>query len=126
MWSAEAGEAFNHLKKALISAPVLALPRFDRPFKIEMDASESGVGAVLIQDGHPLAFLSKALGPRNRGLSTYEKEYMAILMAVDRWRAYLQGSEFIIWTDQSALSHLNDQRLVTPWQRRAYTKLMGM
>ena len=114
MWSTEAEEAFNHLKKSLISAPVLALPRFDRPFEIETDASEFGVGAVLIQDGHPLAFLSKALGPRNRGLSTYEKEYMAILMVDDRWRYYLEGSEFIIRTDQSALSHLNDQRLVTP------------
>jgi hypothetical protein len=74
--------AFEALKQALILAPVLALPNIDRPFIIETDACDVGVGAVLMQDGHPLAFLSKALGPKSRGLSTYEKEYMVILLAV--------------------------------------------
>lgn len=55
-----------------------------------MDASDSGVGAVLMQDGHPLAFFSNALGPKSRGLSTYEKEFMAILLAVQTWQSYLQ------------------------------------
>jgi hypothetical protein len=53
-----------------MSTPILALPNFDKPFMIEIDASDSGVGAVLMQDGHPLAYLSKALGPKSRGLST--------------------------------------------------------
>ena len=48
-----------------------------------------GIGAVLTQDGHPLAYISRALGPRSRGLSTYE-EYMAVLLAVQQWRQYLQ------------------------------------
>jgi hypothetical protein len=48
-----------------------------------------GVGAVLMQDGHPLAYVSRGLGPRTRGLSTYEKEYMAILLAVEQWHPYL-------------------------------------
>lgn len=51
---------------------------------------------------------------------------MAILMAVERWRSYLQGGEFVIRTDHSSLAHLGDQRLVTSWQRKAYTKLMGL
>lgn len=51
---------------------------------------------MLIQKGHPLAFLSRALGPKNRGLLTYEKECLAILMVVDRWRPYLQRREFVI------------------------------
>jgi len=69
---------------------------------------------VLIQRGHPLAFISKALGPRTRVLSTYEKEYLAILVAGEQWRHYLQCGEFIIYTDERSLVHLNEQRLHTP------------
>lgn len=75
--------AFQALKLALSTAPVLALPDFELPFHVETDASGTGVGAVLQQNGHPLAFISKSLSPRNQNLSTYEKEYLAILMAVD-------------------------------------------
>jgi hypothetical protein len=63
---------------------------------------------VLTQDGHPLAFVSRALGVKNQGLSTYEKEYLAIILAVDQWRPYLQHDEFIIYTDQRSLSHLSE------------------
>ena len=62
---------------------------FNKPFCVETDASGTGVGAVLMQGGHPLAFLSKALGPKSQGLSTYEKEYLAILLAVQQRRSYL-------------------------------------
>jgi len=82
-------QAFVALKQTLTSAPVLALVDFSKPFSVETDASGTGIGAVLMQNGHPLAYLSRALGPRSRGLSTYEKEYMAILMAVEQWRSYL-------------------------------------
>jgi hypothetical protein len=61
---------------------VLALPNFSKQFSIETDACGYGVGAVLLRDGHLLAFISKALGPNTQGLSTYEKEYLAILLAV--------------------------------------------
>ena len=84
------------------------------------------IGAVLQQDGHPIAYLSKALGTRNRGLSTYEKELMAILFAVEHWRPYLQAAEFVIKTNQRSLVHLEDQRLHTPWQQKAFTKLLGL
>ena len=89
VWSTEHETAFQSLKKCLSSTPVLALPDFKRQFCIETDASHYGVGAVLLQEGHPLAFLSRALGPKNQGLSAYEKEYMAIIIAVDQWRSYL-------------------------------------
>jgi hypothetical protein len=89
IWTVEHQQAFEVLKMALTSAPVLALPNFQKSFVIETDASGVGIGTVLMQSGHPLAFLSKALGPRSQGLSAYEKEYMAIIMVVDHWRSYL-------------------------------------
>lgn len=64
-----------------------------------------------MQQGHPLAFLSKALGPKNQGLSAYEKEYLAILLVVAHWRSYLQIAKFYIYTEVQ----LNEQRLHTIW-----------
>jgi len=88
-WTEPQANSFQALKDALTTALVLALPDFKKPFCVETEASGIGIGAILMQGGHPLAFLSKALGPRSQGLSTYEKEYMAILLALDQWRAYL-------------------------------------
>jgi hypothetical protein len=90
VWTPEHEAAFQALKQALSQSPVLALPNFAKPFMIETDASDSGVGAILMQEGHPLAFFNKALSPKTRGSSTYEKEFMAILLAVQQWRSYLQ------------------------------------
>ncbi|CAO2191183.1 unnamed protein product [Urochloa humidicola] len=126
IWTSIHQQAFQALKNALSSAPVLALPDFSVPFCIETDASGVGIGAVLIQKGHPLAYLSKALGPRSKGLSTYEKEYMAILAAIDQWRHYLQYGEFYIFTDQKSLVQLSEQRLHTQWQQKVFTKLLGL
>lgn len=126
IWTPTTKEAFQTLIQALISTPVLAMPDFSKQFIIETDASELGIGAVLQQNGHPVAYVSKALGVKSRGLSTYEKECLAILMAVDHWRSYLQYSEFVIRTDQKSLTHLDDQRLTTPWQQKALTKLLGL
>lgn len=114
VWTPAHDSTFEALKSALVSAPVLALPDFNKQFQIQTDASDRGVGAVLLQEGHPIAFVSKALGPRTRGLSTYDKEYLAILVAVDQWRSYLQHSEFVIYSDHRSLMHLSDQRLHTP------------
>lgn len=125
VWTDDHSAAFNTLKQALISAPVLAVPDFSKPFVVTTDASATGIGAVLSQQGHPLAFLSKALGPKNQGLSTYEKEYLAIIMAVAQWRSYLQLAEFTIFTDHKSLMQLNEQRLQTIWQQKVYSKLFG-
>lgn len=93
---------------------------------VETDASDKGIGAILMQNGHPIAFLSRALGPRHQGLSTYEKESLAIMLAVEKWRPYLQHDEFLIKTDHRSLAFLSDQRLSTPWQHKALTKLLGL
>ena len=119
-------EAFQALKQALTTAPVLAMPDFQEPFIIETDASDREIGAVLHQEGHPIAYVSRELGSKNQGLSTYEKEYLAILLAVDHWRHYLIQAEFEIRTDQRSLAHLDDQLLHTSWQQKALTKLFGL
>jgi hypothetical protein len=84
-WMEEATEAFTTLKKAMMQTPVLALPNFSLPFTVETDACDSGVGAVLMQQGHPIAYMSKALGIMNRKLFVYEKEFLAVIMVVDKW-----------------------------------------
>lgn len=126
VWTEAQETAFQVLKQALSTAPVLALPDFNTPFVVETDACDVGIGAVLSQKGHPIAYVSRALGPRNRGLSVYEKEYLAILLAVQQWRPYLQLREFVIRTDHKSLTHLTDQRLHTDWQQKALTKMMGL
>lgn len=89
VWTSETEASFQALKSALIEASVLALPNFTKTFVVETDASDKGIGVVLQQDGHPVAYMSHALGPRSQGLSTYEKECMDVLMAVEHWRSYL-------------------------------------
>lgn len=69
--------------------------------------------------------MSKVLCPKNQALSVYEREFLAVLMAVQKWKHYLQGQKFIIKTDQQALKHLLDQKIVTPVQQKWITKLLG-
>ena len=64
-WTEDAEEAFQQLKFAMTSPPVLALPDFSQPFIVETDAFGRGIGAVLMQGGHPLAYISKALSPKH-------------------------------------------------------------
>lgn len=125
-WTPVTAQAFRALQQALIDAPVLVVPDFAQPFVIETDACQTGVGAVLMQKDHPIAYLSKSLCSKNQALSTYEKECLAILMAVDKWRPYLQQHEFTIRTDQKSLLHLTEQRLTTGMQHKAFVKLMGL
>ena len=126
VWTSIQEQSFTALKTALMSAPMLALHDFSKPFVIETDARSIGVGAVLMQQGHLLMFLSKSLSPRLQGLSTYEKEYLAILMPVEQWHRYLQLAEFQILTDHKSLVQLEEQRLHTPWQQKVFTRLLGL
>ncbi|KAL6312566.1 hypothetical protein AAG906_005983 [Vitis piasezkii] len=98
-WTEGSNQAFMALKQAMITAPVLALPNFSKEFIIETDASGQGIGAVLMQEGHPIAYISKALSDRFQTLSTYEKEMLAILMAIKKWESYLVDRHFVIKTD---------------------------
>lgn len=86
VWSSAANVAFHQLKQAMTTAPVLALPNFNEEFVVETDASGKGIGDVLMQGGTPIAYLSKALCPKNQALSIYERKFLAVLLAVQKWR----------------------------------------
>ena len=105
-WSETATEAFNTLKKAVSTAPVLALPNFDIPFMVETDASGIGIGAVLSQAGNPISFFSKQFCPKLRASSTYIRELAAITTVVKKWCHYLLGHHFVIFTDHQSLRDL--------------------
>jgi hypothetical protein len=124
-WNEEAEHAFNSLKEAMTTPPVLGLPNFSKPFVIECDASGGGIGAVLMQSGQPLAYLSQGLKGKNLSLSTYEKELIALVMAIRKWRHYLLGQNFKVRTDQQALKYLLEQMIGTPAQQKWVSKLMG-
>lgn len=126
VWSPQVNSAFRALKQALVQAPVLALPNFTQDFVLEADACATGVGAVLMQQGHPVAFLSKALGPKNQTLSIYDKECLAILLAIDKLKQYLIHRPFLIYIDQRSLIHLGDHKFNTKIQQKAFFKLLGL
>ncbi|WVZ15409.1 hypothetical protein V8G54_012975 [Vigna mungo] len=111
LWSVEAKSAFNELKSAMTSLPTLAMPDFDLSFVIETDA--------------PPTFISQALSEKAKARSVYERELMAIVLAVQKWRQYLLGHHFIIRTDQKSLRFLLEKRVLTGDQLKWVTKLMG-
>ncbi|KAJ9514002.1 hypothetical protein QJQ45_021113 [Haematococcus lacustris] len=103
-------EAFNALKEALCSAPVLALPDFSKPFVVCTDASLVGTGGVLMQDGRPIAYTSKKMSPAETRYATGEQELLGIIRAVREWRCYLDGAvDVTILTDHNPLIYLQTQ-----------------
>lgn len=78
-----------------------------------------------MQEGQPIAYLSKALSPKHLGLSTYENELLVIIMATKKWRTYLLGQRFVIKTDHEALKHFLEQKLTTLLQQKWLSKMLG-
>ena len=103
--------AFDNLKKALTNDPCLQLPDPDGEYEVTTDASEdeATVGAVLTQYGHPIAFESKKLNPHQRNYPVYDKEMCIIMHALDRWRPFLLGRHFKVYTDHRSLVYLKTQ-----------------
>lgn len=109
-WEEECENALNKLKQHLVSAPILACPDFNLPFIVETDASDFGLGAVLVQkqDGEDkvICYLSRSLTKQERKFSTTEKELLAVLFAIEKLRPYLEGTKFTVVTDHYSLKWL--------------------
>ena len=114
-WTEEAETAFKELKSKFCDMPILKLPDFDRQFILRTDASDTGLGAVLLQnyDGtdFPIAFASKKLSPAQSSYATTEKECLAIVWALEKFHCYLYGRLFKIQTDHSPLAFLKTAKL---------------
>ena len=109
VWSQQCQEAFQATKRALTSSPVLVMPDFSKPFEVVCDASITGIGAVLLQSGRPVAFESKKLSSAERNYTTGEQELLAVVHAMRTWRCYLEGVEFTMVTDHNPLVYLQTQ-----------------
>lgn len=124
-WPPSTQLAFDQLKIAVSSDPVLRLPDFSILFVLEMDASGIGMGVVLTQKGHPIAFFSKAFSPKLLQASTYVRELATITVAVKKWRQYLLGHHFTILTNHRSLKELMTQVIQTPEQHVYLARLIG-
>ena len=96
----------------MTSPPVLVMPNFFKLFMVKFDALRIGLGVVLIQEGQTIAYFSRVLSTSSRLKLVYERELMAIGLAVQNWRHFLLGRHFVIHTDQQSIRYIKDQRLV--------------
>ncbi|KAK2899405.1 hypothetical protein Q8A73_012534 [Channa argus] len=124
-WTEKAEGAFTRLKELFASPPILSQPDTSRQFVVEVDASEVGVGALLSQRSEgdqrlPCAFFSRQLPPAERNYSVCDRELLAIKLALEEWRHWLEGAlqPFIIWTDHKNLAHLRTAKRLNSRQAR--------
>lgn len=110
-WGPEQEEAYGKLRDALTTAPALACPDFSRPFILQTDASDVGIGAALIQgtleEPRAIAYVSRTLQAAEKNYSVMERECLAIVWAIKKLRGYLEGYHFTVVTDHQALRYLD-------------------
>lgn len=115
-WTDQAESSFIRLKQALVSAPILRSPDFSKPFSIQCDASDTGLGGVLTQeiDGEEvvIAFASRSLSRCERNYAVTEKECLAVIFSIEKFRPYVEGTHFSVITDHYSLLWL--QRMKEP------------
>jgi hypothetical protein len=109
-WNPAAAQAFQTLKMAMCTTPVVALLDFTKTFVLECDSSRKGIGTILMQEGRYLAFTNKQLLEKNLGKSIYEKEMLAILHVMELWHHYLLGKCFQIKTNQQRMRPTKEMR----------------
>jgi len=112
-WTEQCAQAFNQLKDHLTSAPILAMPDWTKPFILDTDACETGIGAVLSQchpDGseHVIAYASRLLTKPEKNYCVTRKELLAVVTFLNHFRHYLISKPFIICTDHGALIWLQN------------------
>lgn len=124
-WTDACQEAFDSLKTAITSTPILIFPDDNRPYRVEADSSNYATGAVLSQESddgkwHPVAFLSKSLSSVERNYDVHDKELLAIIRALEEWRHYLEGTKhkFEIWTDHRNLQYFRTAKKLNRRQAR--------
>ena len=110
IWTKAAAKAFNEVKQKMTEAPVMRLPDFTKPFEVESDASGIGIGGVLSQKRHPIAYFSEKLNDAKQKYSTHDKEFYAIIRDLWHWRHYLLSLEFVIYSDHETLRYLHSQK----------------
>ena len=110
MWDEVFQKSFEELKAYLTTEPIVRAPNWKLPFEVMCDASDLAIGAVLGQreEGKPYVvyYASKTLNEAQRNYTTTEKELLAVVYALDKFRSYLVGLDIVIFTDQSALKYL--------------------
>lgn len=108
-WTDEAQNAFEDIRSCLVKAPILTCPDFNKPFIISCDASGVGLGAVLTQEGEQvIAYASRTLSRTEQKFSATERECLAVIWAVEKFRPYVEGSHFTIITDHYSLLWLHN------------------
>jgi hypothetical protein len=117
VWSEACEKAFHTLRQHLTSAPMLVQPDNSKPFEVFCDASGTGLGCVLMQEGRVIAYASRALRPHEINYPTHDLELAAIVHALMIWRHYLMGNRCNIFTDHRSLKYIFTQDL-NMWQRR--------
>ncbi|GJW57080.1 putative reverse transcriptase domain-containing protein [Tanacetum coccineum] len=118
VWGVEQEEAFQTLKNNLCDAPILTLPDGVEDFVVYCDASNQGLGCVLMQRGKVIAYASRQLKPHEKNYTTHDLELVAVVFALKTWRHYLYGTKSVIYTDHKSLQHIFDQKEVNMRQRR--------
>lgn len=112
VWTQEAENSLNILKKALSSTPILMTPDFDKEFTIQSDACNSGMGAVLTQeiDGHErvIEYMGQKFTDSQKKYTTTEKECLALILAIEKFRPYIEGVRFTAITDHASLLWLKN------------------
>ena len=127
-WTPECQTCFEHLKHALVTAPVLKLANPDLDYEVFTDASKNAVGAVLMQRDdnfilHPCAYFSQKLSKTELGYPVHELELLGIFKSLKHWRHYLLNNETLIYTDHKPLTHLLTQQTLSLRQQRWITYL---
>ena len=109
-WSEEAQQAFEELRRRLVTAPILGYPDPQLTYILDTDASDVGVGAVLSQEQEGvervIAYFSKMLTPAEKNYCVTHRELLAVVKAVKHFRPYLYGQEFKLWTNHASLMWL--------------------